>query len=518
MPTSSNNDPKGGCIKVAAFLQLGVGPGQEITTSLPLRVPVILTGPDDLHREERTDANGEFCFESLPVDQTYTITFQTTLDEDGDGFPEFRLLPSVNAASDSQQSEPGQFGVEIEEEGNCEDGPCKNVTVNYGIFHPESLTLDVIEDLRGIRYAVDDLANAARPVSGRPASPVKSELPTVAGGTGVQQFVTAAVSRILGTAVPSRPSLDDAKNILKALDTTITRTELPDGSIAYEWQPDVQIQPVAEDRILTGNQARLNRRAQCCLDETEALLDKIESLCHDADTDAVDAQKAIIRDLIQATVTEFGRSQGPSAFVVESMLASLQEEVKAFEIVLCYDVAEIDDLEDEKQRTYGFLLQDTVETLAEAWSDYQQGDPRLTLGLQLRGLKEGLMALLPVVQGTRKVLMDEGFGLDNMIPDDGLTVGDILDNIQQFAETEKQKLNHEANRRRVATILTLAEHLHTLAQRVSELTAPPFDQRYVRTAFTRIASALEAVITRAASIVNVEQSDEASSTDEQQPE
>jgi hypothetical protein len=389
------------------------------------------------------------------------------------------------------------------------------------------------EDVRSELDAVENRLASMAQVMGSASVPALQR-------PSLQEVVHSTIAEVLGVRIQPQ----DAQSFQRALMQRFERKEEA-GRIVYEWKPGA---PVFEGPFgaaeLTGDQARLHQRAQACLKEIRTNLDQMVPLCSDADMQMVDTQKAIVLDLVNNIVTEFGREERPREVLVdklfEALLGSGDQEDNAYkaqpgsaekvigvlgalEHTLCYDdPTQIEDFDDETKLTNGLMLRDNIEALQIAWKKYQGEEkhtlllgPTLDLGSRLRALSRYLTLLGECVPEAQAALTSVGFGPAEQKTrefDFGLgegkelTLDQVLSMIELFATMKAPKLLQEGKKQGVRATLPLALRLNELTQKIVTFTDPfkkyPFNQSAVKRAFERLAAALQEYVDNAQDLLN----------------
>lgn len=488
-----------GCIRVKSRLLLQA----RRATHVPLRdVPVILRdGNGEVKR--KTNKDGEICFKDLQVGTTYKVICLLELDQDGDNIPEFQL-DTGDVWAQCLDFDGWEVSVPVAKVGSCDgkEGPCTELRVNYRLIDGQALAADALEDFQSIRAAVDDLANYAAPAVVMAGGTGGGGV-VPAGGAALDSMVRTAFAEVLG--VPP----NDLEAVQRALPQRFERKEGPGGRMVYEWKPGALVVETLLGAVdLTGNQARLYQPAERTLEESRDILDQISPLIPDADEELLDAQKSVIRDLMGHLVAEFGRELEPRKVLVEQFFLSLDGELDELEESLGYDDAEIIDLDDEGQRTFGLMLRDNVKKLRDGWDLFLSPDTDLTLGTQFRVLSRTLASVAESVHETQDMLASVRFGPAEQrtikfdLANQSMTIDDLLSAVEMFATVEAPRFIQEGKRLGVRAILPLAEQLYDLVDEASRLQEHPFGRLRVRRAFEELAAGLLVVRETADDLTN----------------
>jgi hypothetical protein len=270
----------------------------------------------------------------------------------------------------------------------------------------------------------------------------------------------------------------------------------------YEWKPGALVVETMLGAVnLTGNQARLYQPAERLLEESREIVDKMSPLIPAADENLIAAEKAVVLDLMEHLVAEFGRELEPREVLVDQFFKSLKKELPELWNALGYGI-EIIDLEDEEQRTYGLMLEDNVTRLEKAWNDFadKQKTYNLNLGTQFRRLSRNLVSVAESIQETRAMLASVRFGpaeqrtIKFTLAGQEMTVDDLLSAVERFATVKAPRFVQEGNKVGVRVILPLAKELHDLVVGARDNPNHPFARGRVRSAFKELAEGLDEVI------------------------
>lgn len=136
-----------------------------------------------------------------------------------------------------------------------------------------------------------------------------------AEGAGLERLVTGALRDVLGW----NPNVKDAPGLAGALEQAFDLS-MSEGHVVSTWRPRSYAVFTDLDGGVTGAQASVYKRSKDAVDQALPLLDGLYSLGQDADSEDVDAIKALIRQHLQQLVGELGRLGGPRVPKVDQTL------------------------------------------------------------------------------------------------------------------------------------------------------------------------------------------------------
>lgn len=171
----------------------------------------------------------------------------------------------------------------------------------------------------GITEQVEDALTypiLTQPVDIQPST--DSQAVSISGGASLDSIAQNTIRRVLGWRY--RPG--DTKGFTAALTKTFTLKEV-EGHVEWEWKPqNYTVQ--ADLGEVTGAQASIYSRAKVALDQIVPLLDGLNPLRPDADTEDCEAIRSIIRsELKDQLVPEFGQPGGPRVQLVQQVFGLL---------------------------------------------------------------------------------------------------------------------------------------------------------------------------------------------------
>jgi hypothetical protein len=139
-----------------------------------------------------------------------------------------------------------------------------------------------------------------------------------AGITGDQgPAVSAAIRDVLGW----RPRVQDPKAFTAALSASFELSTVEDHVVARYVPRGVAVQ--ADLGGVTGGQASLYLRAKAAHEQITRMLDSLQPLRTDADTQDCEAYRGLVRDSVRRIVMELGREGGPRVPLVDSAFSVL---------------------------------------------------------------------------------------------------------------------------------------------------------------------------------------------------
>jgi hypothetical protein len=231
-----------------------------------------------------------------------------------------------------QLVQSGALGVAVGDADPAVAQAAQNVTARLGELrrHIERC-LEQIElissdegsraNLSGIRHTVDNLS--AYPVltqetGGSGGPPVGGN-----GGSGTRSL-GAIVENTLRDVLGWRPKKDDSKGFVAALTQSFVGQEV-EGRTEYTYTPRTYaVQVQADMGAVTGAQASIYARAKAALDQSTILLDRLFPLDPAADTQNIEADRAITRSDLTELVSELGIEGGPRVLRVDSLFDHLR--------------------------------------------------------------------------------------------------------------------------------------------------------------------------------------------------
>ena len=138
------------------------------------------------------------------------------------------------------------------------------------------------------------------------------------GLTGDQgPAVSAAIRDVLGW----RPRVQDPKAFTAALSASFALSTFEDHVVAKYVPRGVAVQ--ADLGGVTGGQASLYLRAKAAHDQITRMLESLQPLRTDADSQDCEAYRGLVRDSVRRIVMELGREGGPRVALVDSAFGVL---------------------------------------------------------------------------------------------------------------------------------------------------------------------------------------------------
>lgn len=296
------------------------------------------------------------------------------------------------------------------------------------------------------------------------------------GGVAFGQIVEASLTRVLG----ARPTNDPVK-ILNLLNNSFPAQNV-NGETRYTWQARGVMPADTATGPIIGAQVTLYQQAQDIQTQVLRLLDAIEPIILDPDTNDIDAFKQDIVSTLASVVGETGRPGGAVPQRVDVLMSILSDDVDALrdklgftaesEFLLDMDVAE----SEQNQQNFN-LLQSYLGAggiLATIWNQYKANISNFS-GTQLTRLNWVAEAIPDTVQQIYQAMDSVGFGpSDRRVvtigPADVMTIEQLLLWIETSASvdwpnrlvagsarrSEVQAVRREADNQRsaVATLLT----------------------------------------------------------------
>ncbi len=311
-----------------------------------------------------------------------------------------------------------------------------------------------------------------------------------AGLDGGTQAVTAlgqTVDATLRTVLGWRPRTTDARGFLAALNQAFTFVDV-EGRRDFTWrQTSYAMQP--DMGAITGAQASIYTRAKAALDQSVPLLDGLTALRPDADLDAAEAIRSVVRSEFTELVHELGTEGGPRVQRVSSLFSQLlgpnkntlpadPEQVggqlKRLRAELGMTRDRVNTVDDEQNLTNFLILVDYVKSLNQSWEAQRQFFNRNTkgepfLGTQLVLVSRALAVLAESVQDIYFIMDSVFLGdaerqfVELQYADEPLTIAELLTWIETVATKEGPQLIQEGGKTGVIALQPTIETLAKLA-------------------------------------------------------
>jgi hypothetical protein len=374
---------------------------------------------------------------------------------------------------------------------------------------------EFVVELKGIRTAVDRIA-ALQSVNPEHRGGIGR---TVAGSTSTADAVQRAFAAVLNHPLrmsTAGPAVDDLKLFERAISQRFIARNV-DDRIVYEFDQS-GLSPAAsgdESHRLTGRQSLLVQRSVGSLEQARRLIAELKPLCCDPCRDAIDKQKAVVRQELEELSVEFQRRELPRVMYVDRLLKALTErpvtvygaealgvnlrtqsqqdcangDLGALQRLLCHeDSSNLIDLDDEEEHVKFQVVREAIETAKDAWEDYKRSqkeskveliDGGLILGENFRRIELLLGVLVESVADARSDAELLGFdaGEQRAVPFeslDGATLHDFFELVERFARNQAPKFLRDGSRLSASVIAEIAQGLAYTAGRGRESGEFPF--------------------------------------------
>jgi hypothetical protein len=384
-----------------------------------------------------------------------------------------------------------------------------------------------LANLAGIRGSVNDISTY--PVLTQELGAMgASSFPTssVPGITPLSQMVQKALIEVLGR----RPRLQDPKSFVAALNQSFTCKET-EGRMVCTWTPRGAVGQTELGATITGAQASLYQRAKVTLDNALPLLDQLKPLRSNADTEEVDAVRAIVRTESIEMVNELGREGGPRAQRVDDLFelllhrdfevldggsifapanAALLAAFGAGEVGRLGDVFgltrdHVNTIEEEQNLTNYVIWLDYLNSLETSWQRFRPsflGQTDTYFGTQLVLLQR---ALSVVAEQTSEVTfaMDSVFlgpaerqtvRIDFPAPTPPMSVEELLSWVQTYASEESTRIIQDGGKKGAQRIVPTLERLRNLVRSANtdgRIRHPAAQHLRIRRTLTELESQLD---------------------------
>ncbi len=329
---------------------------------------------------------------------------------------------------------------------------------------------------------------------------------TTPGGLGSSQSRTplrTTVQNALREILGWRPRVTDPRGFQASLASSFHLVE-EGGRKRWEWRPH-SFTVQTDMGAVTGAQASLYRRAQVALEQCLPLVEELLPLSASADSEDIEASRAIITSDLTGLVNEIGQVGGPRVQRVNAFFDSLLGEQFNLEggtdpedvggqlgrlrRRLSLDRDRVNTIEEEQNLTNFLVLTDYVIALRTTWQAQQHYFDRrgtdVFLGTQLVLVHRDLNTLAESVQELR-FLLDSVFineaerqsielvfaGRTIHMPDSDpytfpddeppMTVAELLNWVEEFASDEALRLIREGGKDGVTALQPTMDKLRRL--------------------------------------------------------
>jgi hypothetical protein len=232
--------------------------------------------------------------------------------------------------------------------------------------------------------------------------------------TSMERQVQRALTQVLGRS-PGR----GANSFMNALNGAFPAQATSDGqqvaftpsrSVVSLYQPGASANgtyPLMSNGAIAGNgyagtisarQANLYRQASIIASDAQQVLNGLAPFVPEAETDQVEALRALIRSEMNALVDEFGRVDEPRKDRVLAYFSALKLHIKGFGNRAFLDNPSLAFTVDDETQTAGFeLLKSYERTLRQAWDTFFNTDTLSPDSFSVSERIERANILLPVV-------------------------------------------------------------------------------------------------------------------------
>ncbi len=368
-----------------------------------------------------------------------------------------------------------QARQDLEEAGTSPEGPAVN--------------------LARVRSTVDDIA--AYPLLTSERGGAGGSLAGGSGGYGtgtaaghVQQTVDLAIRQVLGRL----PKYTDPKAFGAALTATFA-LEQQQGHTVAVWRPRGFVGQTELGGSVSGAQASLYARATDALSAAIPVLHGLTALRPDADTQEMDAARAVVESQFQAVVTELGTPGGPRSERVDGLFRVLLDDdvtgIDNVEVeggmlgflasVFGLQQGQVNTIEEEQVFSNFLLLHDYVDSIRTSWNAFRGTFAGRDLGTRLVLLSNALQVVAEAVDEVSAALDSVFVGsaertVARFTTDTGssMLVSELLTWISSFATEEAPELVQQAGRRGMGPLQSTGTQLTGLVARLTTaITADP---------------------------------------------
>lgn len=373
---------------------------------------------------------------------------------------------------------------------------------------------DAFGELKGLRTAVDRIA-ALQSANIENRGITRKD----AGGTATADAVQRAFAAVLNHPVKRSstvPASDDLKLFERAISQRFVARHI-DDRLVYEFDRN-GLPPATngdDSHRITGRQSLLVQRSVGMLEQARRLVSELKPLCCDACGDAIEKQKAVVRQELEELSAEFQRQDLPRIFYVDGLIYALtmrsvsvhgadlpstdpsdpdrpycvKGDLGALRVLLCHEnSSKIIDLYDEEEHVKFEVVKEAIESTKAAWEDYKRGQREakgmlaaggLILGENLRRIELLLGVLNESVTAARNDAELLGFdpGEQRAVPFDALddaTLHDLFELVERFASIQAPKFLRDGSRLSASVIAELAQGLALMTRRARESGEFPF--------------------------------------------
>lgn len=272
------------------------------------------------------------------------------------------------------------------------------------------------------------------------------------------------VENALREVLAWRPKTSDPKGFLAALNQSFTVQDV-EGHTEWSWTPrSYSVQ--ADMGAVTGAQASIYARARAALDQSVPLLEGLYPLRADADTQDVEAIRAVVQAEMTELINELGAVGGPRLHRVDGLFDSLlgddpiendPEKVAGLLGALRKQFGltreRVNTIDEEQNLTNNLIVVEHVISLRQSWQTqrhfFNRKGSDVFLGTQLVLLSRALGVVAESVQETY-LLMDSVWlsAAERQVVqlDSGLTIAELLDWVERFASEEALQIIREAGK------------------------------------------------------------------------
>lgn len=341
-------------------------------------------------------------------------------------------------------------------------------------------------NLGRLRSTVDDIASypvLTTEVSGGGGGPG----PSARAGSTVAHQVDAAVREVLGRL----PKYTDATAFTAALSSTFALQEVG-GHTVVTWRPRGFTGQAELGGAVSGAQASLYGRARDALSAALPVLAGLTPLRPDADTEEMDAARAVVESQFRAVVDELGTPGGPRRNRVDGLFEILlNQPVRGIDgtpvaggmigylgNVFGLEAGQVNTIDEEQVFSGFLLLRDYVVQLRSSWTQFDTVFRQRDLGTQLVLLSNSLQVVAESVDEVEAAL-DSVFvgvaerGVASFAIGGGrsMLVCELLSWVSTFAASEAPELVQQGGRRAMGAVESTANELVALIEHLESAIA-----------------------------------------------
>lgn len=452
---------------------------QDSTDPLPgvTGVFVVLTH-DGKRWQEKPNEEGICTFTDLPMGEEYSLI----LPEDIHGDYELTRIIVHRRG----RNYTGQASIPCKPERNRKTSM---VTAAYQTV-PEAQISDLAANLDAIHEAIVNL--------NRKTAPVATPVGIGAGGGDIRAFVKTAWQSVLG----SFPANEEV--FKRQLAQRFVPKE-QNGRTIFVNDPTAGVGQIeGRDWQQNGPLLRLQKRMGSAGKELLILLKELEPLCdcYQCHDDDIQAQKAVVIELVENINEELTRASGPRAIFVDQLLSALYHKngvLPALFALLCYDDPDdtiITNREDEMRLANVHLLMDQVDQITLAWKTYRGEDRSLSQVLDNLHLR--FQVVNDALNDVQDVLAHNSFNetdakIHTLLPDQDVTMDDLTSLFSHFANEKGPNLLRKGQAYGLGPVYDLASQFAKLANDAGSLKKYPFTLADLVIAWGRMETALQDV-------------------------